>query len=104
MFKLLTALVASTEAVSLKSNYDDLTKYTYVGPSHMEYGLHVNEDALASEMSKFSRTLNDYHYDNANQILSALKRSGSDVAGLPAMNTYEEFEKGMTFPNYNGRL
>ena len=40
MFKLLVALVASTEASKLK--YDDLTKYTYVGPMHHEYGLQVS--------------------------------------------------------------
>ena len=70
MFKLLIALVASTEAKRVR--YDDPTKYAYVGPSKMEYGLHVSEDALNSEMSKFSRTLNDYHLDNAHQILTAL--------------------------------
>ena len=70
MFKLLTALVVSIEGKKLR--YADNTHYDYVGSSKMEYGLHVNEDALNNEMSKFSNTLNDYHYDNANQILSAL--------------------------------
>ena len=106
MFKLLTALVASTEAHKLKgyNKYDYNDHYTYVGPMHMEYGLHVNEDALHSEMDKFSRTLNDYHYDNANQILSALNRSGTYDGGLPEVNTYEAFDNGMTWPHYNGRF
>ena len=64
MFKLVIALAATAEGVKI-NKYEYNTHYDYVGPMRKEDGLKVNEESLNSEMNKFSKTLAEYHYDNA---------------------------------------
>ena len=103
MYKLLLVLAAFSTAEGVALKYDYTDKYTYVGPMRSENGLKVNEDSMKSEMSKFSKTLEPYHYDNAKLILEEMRRSQAYPGTLPAIEAHEELSGGMTFPHVGGK-